>query len=131
VQKHFLAIGFLLMMIAVLLGAFGAHGLKNLINGPQIEIFKTGVTYQFYHALGILILTVVALIFKTKELNTSIYLFIAGIVFFSGSLYLLSFKDIIAIPLAWAGPITPIGGLCFAAGWMLAAWKILKKNISN
>jgi uncharacterized membrane protein YgdD (TMEM256/DUF423 family) len=130
VQKTNFLVGFMLMLTAVLLGAFGAHGLKNIVAASQVEIFKTGVTYQFYHAFGILILSTLSLILKTNEFKSSIYLMITGIVFFSGSLYLLSLREVITFSVAWAGPITPIGGLCFAAGWLMAAIKILKKNIS-
>lgn len=130
-QKNTFVAGFILMALAVALGAFGAHGLKSIISPEKIEIYKTGVTYHFYHAFGILILGLISVFLKTNELKTSILLLFSGIVFFSGSLYILAFNEVLPFSVSFLGPVTPLGGLFFIAGWLLAALKILKKNISS
>lgn len=118
-DKKFLQVAGLLGALAVGIGAFGAHGLKPLLSAYQLAIFEKGVQYQFYHALALL---VVALLLQRNPDNhwfkRAGWLFIAGIIAFSGSLFLLACRDLIAIPVAWAGPVTPLGGLCFLAGWI-------------
>ncbi|MFZ1705622.1 MAG: DUF423 domain-containing protein [Saprospiraceae bacterium] len=104
-------------ILAVLLGAFGAHGLSMLLEEKQMETFKTGVLYHFIHTLVIL---VVGLLNQSKNRNTkfAVILFSLGIICFSGSLYLLSCRNILGIE-GWTflGPMTPIGGLLFVLGW--------------
>lgn len=121
-HKLFLIIGSLAMVLAVTLGAFGAHGLKKALTGEMLTIFKTGVTYHFYHAFGLLIVGVMARYLPDSTLlSWSGWLMVAGILIFSGSLYLLSISGI-----RWLGAITPIGGLCFIISWILfaaAVWK--------
>ncbi len=118
-DKKFLQLAGLLGARAVGIGAFGAHGLKPLLSAYQLEIFEKGVQYQFYHALALL---VVALLLQRNPENPWLkragWLFIAGVITFSGSLFLLACRDLIAIPVAWVGPVTPLGGLCFLAGWI-------------
>ena len=127
-QKNTFIAGFSFMALAVMLGAFGAHGLKSIITAQNIEIFKTGVTYQFYHALGILILGLLSVHLKTNDFKISIYLMILGIFMFSGSLYILAFSDVSTFNLKLIGPVTPLGGLCFIVAWLLALKNILKKS---
>lgn len=104
--------------LAVITGAFGAHGLKPHLTDYQIAIFEKGVQYQFYHTAAML---AVALLLKQSPDNQWLkragWCFILGIIFFSGSLYLLACRDLLPLPVAWVGPITPIGGLCFILGW--------------
>jgi uncharacterized membrane protein YgdD (TMEM256/DUF423 family) len=114
----------LLGAITVVIGAFGAHGLKPHFSAYQIDIFEKGVQYQFYHVLAILLCGVIQLQFpEKKHLQTAVYLFVAGVVCFSGSLYLLASADILPFSVRWAGPVTPLGGLCFIGGWLM----LLKK----
>ncbi len=103
-----------LCFLAVGLGAFGAHALKvTLQTNDTTEVWKTAVLYHFIHAIALLILAVLP---GTNRAVSS--LFVAGIVLFSGSLYLLAFTNV-----KWLGAITPLGGLCFLAGWIcLVAW---------
>lgn len=112
--------------LAVMLGAFGAHGLKSLISAEQLVIWQKGVEYQFYHTFAILYLSTFAR-FKHKLIVLSFLFFVLGIVLFSGSLYLLALKDAYQLSIAqYVGPITPIGGLFFICGWtclFLAALK--------
>lgn len=109
-------------MIAVMLGAFGAHGLKNRLAVDMMEIFQTAVQYHFYHALGLLAVGIIALQLPDSSwLKASGWSMLAGIVIFSGSLYLLSVTGI-----KWLGAITPIGGTAFIASWILLAVAVLK-----
>lgn len=123
-HKLFLIAGSVAMALAVALGAFGAHGLKNMLTKEMLDIFETGVRYHFYHATGLLVIGIIAQnIPNTSFLQWSGWLMVAGILIFSGSLYILSIGGI-----RWLGAITPIGGLCFIAGWImlaLALWQNL------
>jgi len=104
--------------LAVALGAFGAHGLKNLIDQSSLAIWQKGVEYQFYHTFALLYLSTFAR-YKNKLIGLAFMFFTAGIFFFSGSLYLLALKDVYTGSIAqFIGPVTPIGGLCFIIGWV-------------
>lgn len=108
-------------MLAVITGAFGAHGLKAILTEQQLEVWHTAVQYHFYHVFALLFLSTFAR-FKTGLIMASYYLFTAGIICFSGSLYLLACRDV----LNWSwlpamGPVTPLGGLFFIAGWATLA----------
>ena len=103
--------------LAVVLGAFGAHGLKPFLDAYQADIYNKAVLYHFVHTLVILI----ALSGKNTLARQSGIAFFAGILLFSGSLYLLATAHVTGIPKAILGPITPLGGLCFIAGWVMLA----------
>ncbi len=108
--------------LAVFIGAFGAHGLKDLLSENQkITVFETGVKYQFYHAIAILIIGLITQFFDSNWFTKSYYCMILGIVFFSGSLYLLSILNINLL-----GIITPLGGLLFLVGWLFLILGIKK-----
>jgi uncharacterized membrane protein YgdD (TMEM256/DUF423 family) len=120
--KVFMIIGSLNMLLSVALGAFGAHGLKARISADMLEVFKTGVQYHMVHALGILLIALFAE--KLGESSLALWsgwIMFAGIVLFSGSLYALSTTGIKVL-----GAITPLGGLCFLASWVLLAVAALK-----
>ena len=103
---------------AVIFGAFGAHSLKKIIAAEQLEIWQTAVQYHFYHTLAILFLSTFSR-FRNKIINFSFYCFTLGILLFSGSLYLMSLKNILGIEsVSVLGPITPVGGLFFILGWL-------------
>lgn len=102
--------------LAVMLGAFGAHGLKKIVSPDMLEVFKTGVQYQFYHTFALLIVGILMTFEQSKALKWAAYLFVAGIVLFSGSLYLLAITAIKPL-----GAITPFGGVAFIAGWIALA----------
>lgn len=127
-NKFLLAAGSLIAAAAVGLGAFGAHALRSKLTTDQLSVYETGVRYQFYHAIAILICGILYEKFSTGSVLYSGYLFIAGILLFSGSLYLLSLKSLLGIE-SWKflGPITPLGGTCMIAGWILLAYTFLKK----
>lgn len=120
-MKTMLVAGALLAMISVILGAFAAHGLKNTLTEPLLSAFKTGVEYQFLHALALLLIVIMAKLFPHHLWGWSAGFLLAGIVCFSGSLYALALSGI-----KWFGPITPIGGLLFIAGWALFAVAAIK-----
>lgn len=123
-------IGFILLALSVILGAFGAHSLENYLQPEQIKVWNTAVQYQVYHALGILILALLSdkpFIKKERIRYAQLFLLI-GIVLFSGSLYFLSTRSMISINLSWLGPITPLGGLCFIVGWIIAAFSLIKEK---
>lgn len=113
-------------VIAVLLGAFGAHGLKATIDASSLDIWQKGVEYQFYHTFALLYLSTFAR-YRNKLINLAYFCFTFGIVLFSGSLYLLATRTILNISfIDFIGPITPIGGLLFALGWIMLFFAALK-----
>ena len=118
-MRILLIIGSLFAALSVLLGAFGAHGLKNRLSMEDLAIFETAVRYQMYHALGILLMGVASFYLNEKLVSIPAYFLILGIIIFSGSLFLLVFTN-----LRWFGAITPIGGLCLIIGWLLLAYNI-------
>lgn len=130
--KRLLIIAAISGMFAVAFGAMAAHKLKELITPYQIEIFQKGVTYQFYHTFAIVIAALLLDRFGNKQFYTAGILFFTGILFFSGSLYLLALNNFLNIPVIVLGPVTPIGGLFFIAGWFVLLIGILKtKGYTN
>lgn len=127
-RKNFLRLGAILMAFGVLFGAFGAHGLKNVVSPERLAIFETATRYQMYHALALLLTGILMYFRKTSLMPIAGYLFIAGIVFFSGSLFLLTFSDIIDLPKGIIGPLTPIGGLLLVAGWVILMASTFQDN---
>ncbi|MEZ4885193.1 MAG: DUF423 domain-containing protein [Chitinophagales bacterium] len=121
-QRNLIIIGCISGALAVALGAFGAHGLKASITPDQLRVFETGVKYQFYHTFAIIMTALLLEKFNHAFTNYAAFSFIAGIVLFSGSLYLLANRTLLGIESwTWIGPITPIGGLFFIVGWVLLA----------
>ena len=105
-------------MSAVILGAFGAHALKQILEPNMLAIFHTGVEYQFIHALALLGVSILQKNNPSNNLKRAAWFFTIGILLFSGSLYILSLKDFLAfLPLKIFGPITPVGGVFFILGW--------------
>jgi uncharacterized membrane protein YgdD (TMEM256/DUF423 family) len=134
-MKHFLTLGAIFAFVAVILGAFAAHALKTYLTDDMLRTFEIGVRYQFYHAIALIIVFVLSTIpvfEKSKALlNWAGICFIIGILLFSGSLYLLSCRELMSLPLAFIGPITPIGGTFFIVGWAcIAAMSFEKKGIA-
>lgn len=111
------------LALAVAIGAFGAHGLKSHISDEMLQIYKTGVEYHFYHALGLLLVGVLAVVMPSVSFKWTAILLSAGIILFSGSLYLLAITGIKAL-----GAITPLGGLSFIAGWIMLFLSVWKKG---
>jgi uncharacterized membrane protein YgdD (TMEM256/DUF423 family) len=127
-MKLFLITGTILAGLAVALGAFGAHGLKKLVDAETVAIYQTGVQYQMYHALALIALGILAQRIENTWINYAGFFFIGGIVFFSGSLYLLSsFKAMNKTVPSFVYPITPLGGILFILGWIFLLFALLKK----
>ncbi|MEX1062939.1 MAG: DUF423 domain-containing protein [Balneolaceae bacterium] len=123
-RRSFLFTGSLLMAIAVAFGAFGAHIMQDMLTPERYEIYQTAVEYHIYHALGLLIAGIVSgQLPDSQWLLWSGRCLIAGILVFSGSLYLLVLTDT-----GWLGAVTPLGGLAFIGAWILFAAAIFKKE---
>ena len=114
-------------MLSVILGAYAAHGLEKIIDTESVETFKTGVQYQMYHALFLLLLGVIDKVsIKTKKLV--FVLVIIGLLFFSGSIYGLSTNELSSFDFKAIGFITPIGGLLLISSWLILGISILRKE---
>lgn len=127
-NKNFLTIGALFGALGVILGALGAHQLKDHISAYHLEIFEKGVHFQLFHAIALLCVGILSEKIQNKLINTAGWLMTAGVVFFSGSLYLLATMEINGLDgmQKIIGPITPIGGLCFISGWLLLLISVRK-----
>ena len=114
--------------LAVALGAFGAHGLKKLVDAETVATYQTGVQYQMYHALALLAVGILSFRFQNALISYAGFSFVGGIVLFSGSLYLISsFKAMNKTVPGFVYPITPLGGLLFILGWIFLLFALLKK----
>lgn len=125
-HRKILLWGLMLALLSVLLGAFGAHAIKNLVDTSKVAIFETGVRYQFMHGVALILFSLYIQLngqsfVNQKQLNYVATFFLIGTIFFSGSLYLLSLQPLCSFNYSrFIGPITPIGGVFFMLGW--AAW---------
>jgi uncharacterized membrane protein YgdD (TMEM256/DUF423 family) len=129
-NKTFLALGAFFGLLAVLIGAFGAHSLSNLVTPDTLQVYETGVRYQFYHVFMLLVLGILGSQLPPRLASWAGGLFTVGIILFSGSLYLITALKAAnaAVPLA-VGLLTPLGGVCFIAGWaifLIATFQIAK-----
>jgi uncharacterized membrane protein YgdD (TMEM256/DUF423 family) len=121
-SKLFLTLGGINAALVVMLGAFGAHGLKTKLTAEMLAVYQTGVHYHLFHALGLLAVGLVATqIADSVWLKWSGWLMLAGIILFSGSLYVLSVSG-----LRWLGMVTPFGGVAFIAAWIVFVIAIVK-----
>lgn len=110
-----LVLGALFALLAVMAGAFGAHGLRGVVDARGLEVFQTAVTYQIYHSLALILVAILPVAGLSRRLlGIAAGFFVAGILLFSGSLYLL-----VLTGLRWMGPVTPVGGIGFMVGWIL------------
>lgn len=125
--KKIIQLGVLFGTLAVGIGAFGAHGLEDiLIRQGRVSTFETGVHYHFYHSLALLLIGVLAYCKpELRRLQAPAICFILGILIFSGSLYTLSLTGI-----TWLGAITPLGGVLFIVGWLTILWSFPSKSTS-
>lgn len=113
-MKSILTVAAISGLVAVILGAFGAHFLKGIISPEMLETYKTGIQYQFYHTIVLLAVGVLMSFFNSKALKWSAYLFVIGMLLFSGSLYVMAISGVKAL-----GIITPFGGVIWIAAWIL------------
>tara|TARA_R110000868_G_scaffold235273_8_gene489116 strand:+ start:23515 stop:23892 length:378 start_codon:yes stop_codon:yes gene_type:complete len=111
-----------LMAIAIGLGAFGAHTLKDILSAERLETWATAVQYQAWNSLGVIIMVLIGKSFSI-DVKPATILLLSGIFVFSGSLYVLCLTDT-----GWFGAITPIGGILFITGWSLFGWKLFTKR---
>ena len=127
-NKRIIIIASMFGILAVILGAFGAHTMKNLLDPADLVVWKTAVEYQFYHTFALLFLSTFSR-FRSRAINFASWFFTLGIFLFSGSLYLIAAKDLLNInQLSVIGPITPIGGLFFILGWISLLIATLKNK---
>lgn len=126
-MKNILAVASISGLLCVTLGAIGAHALKELLSENMLHAWEKGVQYQFYHTLALLFSGMVLKTEPSKKLKMVSLFFVAGIILFSGSLYLLALTSINQHPWNWLGPVTPIGGLCFMLGWLFLILHYIKK----
>jgi uncharacterized membrane protein YgdD (TMEM256/DUF423 family) len=127
---NFLRISFVSMAIAVTLGALGAHALKVRIPADSLSSWHTAVTYQVYHSLAMMVLSSGRL-FRTEHTKLPLILMFFGVVLFSGSIYFLSTKILTGLPVAWLGPVTPIGGLLMIGAWILLGIRASRLRIND
>ena len=118
-ERHFLGLGALSACIAVAAGAFGAHALRDAVTADRLAVWETAARYQMYHALALLVVAYLAEQKSAGPARVSGWLFVAGTVLFSGSLYALTLTGITLL-----GGITPLGGVAFLAGWLVLAWGV-------
>ena len=126
-DKKVIAIGAILGAVAIVLGAFGAHGLKELISPESIIVFETGVKYQMYHALLLLFVGSTGLI-SDKIKKTILTLVVLGVALFSGSLYFLACNSLFSFDFKKIGIITPIGGLLLISAWLTLFLHFIKQK---
>lgn len=126
-NRKIILIAAVLGAIAIVLGAFGAHGLKKLISPESITVFETGVKYQMYHALFLLFLSTTPLV-SDKAKNTILWFVVSGVVFFSGSVYFLACNVLFSFDFRKIGIITPIGGLLLILAWITLFLHLIKQK---
>jgi uncharacterized membrane protein YgdD (TMEM256/DUF423 family) len=128
-HKKYIATGSVLGAIAVALGAFGAHGLKKIVPPETVQTFQTGVQYQMYHSLALLLTGLLYEKCSQKFTRLAGIFFLFGIVLFSGSLYLLTYLNATeTVGLEKIGIITPFGGVSFIAGWLFLFLAAIKNK---
>ena len=124
----FIGIGALSALIAVAAGAFGAHGLKQILSPDMLATYHTAAEYQFMHSIGLIVIGTLHKVSARSSHISSAWTMLAGIIIFSGSLYVLSLTGV-----KWLGMITPIGGVCFIVAWLILAFSYLfpGRNLSH
>lgn len=120
-HRKFIILGCISAAIGVAAGAFGAHGLKNLLTQEMLAIYETAVRYQMYHAFGSIVAGLVEAQSRSAKIRLAGWSFVAGTILFSGSLYALTLTN-----MRWLGAITPFGGVAFIAGWLLIVFSFLR-----
>lgn len=120
-HTKFLLLGAISAFIGVAAGAFGAHGLESRLSAELLAVYHTGVRYELFHAVALLFVGLAADRWPTARWGRAGWMFVAGTVLFSGSLYVLALTGVL-----WLGAVTPLGGLCFLLGWIFAAIAALR-----
>lgn len=129
-NRNITIIGVILISISIILGAFGAHPLKEVLTAKQMASYDVGIRYQMYHGLGLLMIGL-----NSNKISESLrvvcWLLVLGTILFSGSIYLLSLQNVIGVKLSFLGPVTPIGGVLMITGWVLLLFKLIKKDVDE
>lgn len=120
-ERTFFGLGALCALLGVALGAFGAHALRGTLSASDLDVFETGVRYQMYHALGLFAVAWASARWPDSPAPMAGWLFVAGILLFSGSLYVMVLSG-----QRWLGAVTPLGGVSFLVGWAILAWAALR-----
>lgn len=126
-NRNLLFVGTVLGFFSIIFGAFGAHALKAYLDESQLISFETAVRYQMYHALFLLFVAQFSLL-SEKAKKTILYLVVFGVLFFSGSIYLLTTTSLTGVDFKFLGPVTPIGGLLLLSAWGVLFLNILKRK---
>jgi uncharacterized membrane protein YgdD (TMEM256/DUF423 family) len=126
--KKAIVAGTLFAAAAVMLGAFGAHGLKQLVTPDRLQVFETGVRYHFYHSIALILAGILYSQFRHKSLLLASVFFVIGILLFSGSLYAIVYTGILGTSIGPLGILTPIGGVFFILGWIWLAMGVAKSK---
>ncbi|MFZ9028813.1 MAG: DUF423 domain-containing protein [Crocinitomicaceae bacterium] len=124
-NKQIAIISVLLIVFGIVLGAFGAHGLKDVVTPEKVASYEVGVRYQIYHGLALLVLSMNASKIE-GSLRVFLIFILLGILLFSGSIYLLALNDVLSPDLSFLGPVTPIGGVLLIMGWGVLLRQFLK-----
>ena len=119
--RGFIALGAILGAVGVAVGAFGAHAVADSVTPERLKVFETAARYHQLHAIAVLAVGVIAATWPSSQLNLAGYLFLTGIILFSGSLYVLVLTDT-----GWLGAVTPVGGLALIGGWCALGWGTLQ-----
>tara|TARA_Y100000590_G_C15479890_1_gene923554 strand:- start:368 stop:742 length:375 start_codon:yes stop_codon:yes gene_type:complete len=122
--KTGILIGSFFSLMTIVLGAFGAHALKDQLNEYGKSIYEKAVLYQMFHSIAIFVVAILNQFIDSTNLILIVWIFVAGIILFSGSLYMLAITQI-----KWLGAITPIGGMLFIVGWIFLLYKTFNSNI--
>jgi len=122
-SRKFVLLGVVFAGLSVAAGAFGAHSLKSVISADRLVVFETAARYQMYHALALLMVGGMLSHIPERGLRVAGWCFVAGILLFCGSLYVIAFTGT-----RWVGAITPLGGAAFLVGWLVLAWNLWQKK---
>ena len=114
-------------LLAVMLGAFGAHGLRSVLDEKTMHAYETAVLYHFIHTLVLVAMSMASDQQESVYFRRAAGLFIAGAVCFSGSLYAIAFTRAAGMDMSWLGPVTPVGGILFMAGWLMLLLHAIRK----
>lgn len=128
-HKQFIITAAFLGAISVMLGAFGAHALKATLTEQSLATYETAVRYQFYHVFALALTGILYQYYPNRSLKAAGQLFILGTIFFSGSLYLLTYASATGASIRWAGPITPLGGIMLIIGWLCLGLGMMRKRV--
>jgi uncharacterized membrane protein YgdD (TMEM256/DUF423 family) len=125
-NKSIVTTGGVIILLSIVLGAFGAHALKARLDTEQLASFETGVRYAMYHGLAFLIIGGLAREFKLSSWTFRILLF--GVILFSGSIFFLALQPVLGVSMRFLGPVTPVGGLLLIIGWLLLIISLIRKT---